>query len=397
MKNDYIIFLIICILFSGCNSHTKHVAEDAMEFHTIDFEKSFETEKQMLISEIADTVEYLELKTPEDIIITRIYQLKQFEDNLIVISRGAVYLFCRNGQFLRQIGNIGQGPGEYPYAFDVEIDAKKKEIVVTDGMQLLFYNFDGYFLRKQKLDSEYIINMDISDSILWSGQMISSERDKYYAVAYSLNSECDTIIAHIHNPHYIEDGNPRGDHVATGEMFYHNNGFLYFKGEMFNNTIWKISGINAEPYAFINLGKYKMPLEFEPWNSSIEVFFQHCEKYWCVSSLVEDDNYFYLLSENRKQSKINSIRKYIVYDKKIKQGFAANDDNGIGITDDIHGGPPIWPLWTSDEYYINAIELYELLEKVESGEYFPSTQLKELISRIGEDSNQLIVLCRKKK
>jgi hypothetical protein len=51
----------------------------------------------------------------------------------------------------------------------------------------------------------------------------------------------------------------------------------------------------------------------------------------------------------------------------------------------------------SEDYYTNAIEAYELLEMVESGDYSPSPQLKELLSGIGDDTNQLIVLCHRKK
>ena len=69
----------------------------------------------------------------------------------------------------------------------------------------------------------------------------------------------------------------------------------------------------------------------------------------------------------------------------------------MGITDDIQGGPPIWPRWASDEYYISAIETHELREKVKTGKYNPSRQLEELLSRINADSNDLIILCRRKK
>jgi hypothetical protein len=57
---------MLCLLFAGCKEQTKH----STEFYGIDFEQSFETKRQMLLSEIVDTVEYLELKTPEDIIIS---------------------------------------------------------------------------------------------------------------------------------------------------------------------------------------------------------------------------------------------------------------------------------------------------------------------------------------
>jgi hypothetical protein len=143
------------------------------------------------------------------------------------------------------------------------------------------------------------------------------------------------------------------------------------------------------------MGKYKLPKEDEAWNSK-DNYDKNCERYWGVSSLVEDDDYFFLLAQNRRYTRIPNVR-YIVYDKKNKKGFAANDNNYMGITDDLTGGPPVWPRWNSEDYYINAIEAYELLEKVEAGDYSPSPQLKELLSRIGDNTNQLVVLCHRKK
>jgi hypothetical protein len=392
MKYGYILsFITLCFLFAGCKEQTKH----STEFYTIDFEQSFETKRQMLISEIADTIEYLELKTPEDVIITDIRNVIPFENCLIVRAKNRVYLFHRDGHFISSIGNIGQGPGEYITAYDVCIDKKRREIVVSGIEQILHYDFNGNYLRKQLVD---VINVDIgiSDTVLWLGQDLYSVNQKCQAIAFSLNGGRDTI-AYIPNPAYetVKSNNYGLRGNTTTRMFYYKNDTLYFQGAEYNNTIWRISGTDIAPHAYINMGKYKMPDEDEAWNSK-DNYDRNCEKYWGVSSLVEDDDYFFLLAQNRNYTRPPNLR-HVVYDKKTKKGFAANDKNGMGITDDITGGPPVWPRWASEDYYINAIEAYELQEKVEAGDYSPSPQLEELLSRIGEDTNQLIVLCHKKK
>jgi len=70
--------------------------------------------------------------------------------------------------------------------------------------------------------------------------------------------------------------------------------------------------------------------------------------------------------------------------------------SGVGLIDDILGGPTIWPRWISEDYYFNAIEAYQLLEIINAGEYEPATLLKDLLSGINEDTNQLLIMCRKK-
>ena len=72
--------------------------------------------------------------------------------------------------------------------------------------------------------------------------------------------------------------------------------------------------------------------------------------------------------------------------------------NGTGLTDDILGGPPLWPRWASEDYYFNAIEASELLAIIDAGGYSPAAPLKDLLSTIDEEkTNQLLIWCKKKK
>jgi hypothetical protein len=394
MKRCYILsFITICILLSGCKKQT----DRNTDVHVIDFEQCFDTERQMFLSEIADSIEYIELKTPDDVVITRIWDVKQIDDYLIIQARLDVYLFHKNGQFIRQVGSRGQGPGEYIVPCNIEIDHKKKEIVISDTQKLLFYDFDGNFLRSKKWkDITYI---GLSDSILWTGE-ITTNLQKYKAVAVSLQDPGDTLAC-ILNPLYGTGTIINSDNNMTVRanytIFYHKNDSLYFKGDVSNDTIRKLSGVYAEPYTFINMGKYKMPIEFEGWYS-YDAFIRNNEKYWGVFSLVEDDRFFFLLSESRKALKENRIFKYITYDKKQGKGFSVKDDKGIGITDDILGGPPVWPRWLSDEYYMNMITAEDLLEQIKAGQFTRSLPLtEEQLSRINGESNDLIILCHRKK
>ena len=401
MRHEYFLFFITtCFIFAGCNSQSGKNVNESSEIYTIDFEQGFDTEQQMFISEIADNVEYIELKTPDDIVITRIWNIIQVDEYLIINARYNNYLFHKNGQFIRQIGARGQGPGEYSISASIEVDRNRKEIVIADSHQFLFYDFEGNFLRNIKKEN-FIPYIGISDTMLWIGELVSSANTKYKAVAISLQAGEDTL-AYIHNSLYgiIKSDNTLYHGHPQVNFFYHEKDLLYFKGDLSNDTIWRISGISAKPYAFIDMGKYKMPFEYEPWYSSFETYQKHYDRYWSVCSMVEGDHHFFLLANWRAYSKTGrdfGAYKNMVYDKDKKRSFAVKDKNGIGFTDDIQGGPPIWPRWASDDYYMNFTETEELLEKVSIGEYTPSQQLKELLSRIDDSSNDLIILMHRKK
>ena len=81
MKQTYFNFFITSIfMLSGCSIQSVHNLGDSSVLYTIDFVQCFDTEKQMLISEISDSIEYLELKTPEDIVIAKIRDIIQIDN-----------------------------------------------------------------------------------------------------------------------------------------------------------------------------------------------------------------------------------------------------------------------------------------------------------------------------
>ena len=140
--------------------------------------------------------------------------------------------------------------------------------------------------------------------------------------------------------------------------------------------------------------KYKLPIEYEYWYSAVD-FERSSHKYWSIDIIVEDDRYFFLKSGTRNPLKQHK-EKYIVYDKKKEKGFSAKDKNDLKITDDIMGGPNVWPLWITDKYYIYAINRDELQKQMDTGNYSPVEPLKSQLSRIGEIANQIIILCHRK-
>lgn len=71
------------------------------------------------------------------------------------------------------------------------------------------------------------------------------------------------------------------------------------------------------------------------------------------------------------------------------------DENGMKITDDILGGPNFWPRWSTDNFYITTMEWSDLEQWTKEEKHILSPTLQEQFETWGEDTNQLIVLCKK--
>lgn len=126
--------------------------------------------------------------------------------------------------------------------------------------------------------------------------------------------------------------------------FYSYNGKVYLKGKEDNDTVFLLNGAERKPHLLFDMGKYKLPVEYEPWYN-YETFLKESYRYWGISSVLEDDEYMYITSqrfsdpdgENYKHKESNF--RYILYDKSSKESFITDGPEGTRFFDDIQGGP----------------------------------------------------------
>lgn len=89
-------------------------------------------ENEIKLSEIAYEISYIPLDN--------IYPLGPIHNNFIflensiyfTVSYTGILEFSRNGKFIRKIGNIGRGPGEYSSYIHFGVDEEKGLIYVLD-------------------------------------------------------------------------------------------------------------------------------------------------------------------------------------------------------------------------------------------------------------------------
>lgn len=390
----------ISVLFCGCHSpHTAKPIKEGLPY-IVDLEQCMETERAMKISDIADTVEYIELKTPKNLPITCVWDIIPVDDYWIIHTRDGVYKFTNKGEYLKTIGRRGQGPGEYETVFNIDVDPLKKEIVINLWAQLLYYNLEGDYLRTEA-KKRRLHNIGVSNSILWGSEMLINT-DEYMACAVDSNQN---VIAFISNPFYgikSQDGGAGFSSAKRLKVFYRYKDTLYLKGRTSNDTIYQLVGARHKPYVAFNMGKYKLPLEYEAWYN-YEAAEKNGSRYWGIPSVAEDDRFLFLYTQRcaavdgNKYVHNEENFRYIVYDKQKREGFVTSGKQGTRFTDDILGGPAIWPYWVIGDYYMNVIEWDELSEEIKKGNYKLAPAFEKQLAGYGYDTNPLVVMCRRKK
>ena len=194
MKNYYIFYLLCFLLFS-CN---KAKQSDLLEI-PVDIDKN----DSIPLSEIAEEITAIRLELTDKSLINpnKILRIFITEEEVIIIEWTKILVFNKDGKFIRSIGSLGQGPGEYINISGAAIDLKNKRLFILSYPNFLIYDLYGKCL-KQSNSSELLSRLTlkndlnyINDNLFIVGDMYSPgyrETGKDVAISsivYQLNND----------------------------------------------------------------------------------------------------------------------------------------------------------------------------------------------------------------
>ena len=106
------------------------------------------------------------LETNEMCLIGTISKIRVFDQYLFILDRHVakcLFVFDKEGHFIRKIGNIGSGPGEYVSIYDFTIDRENKSVFILDNRSQRINKYEiesGRFINsirlKQNIRSNHI-------------------------------------------------------------------------------------------------------------------------------------------------------------------------------------------------------------------------------------------------
>jgi hypothetical protein len=101
------------------------------------------------LADIVDSVTYIPLETTNESLLDRIVEVFFVDDTVLVRVNSRVFLFDKNGKYLRKISRQGRGPGEYLDLSQMMFDEVGRRIIILDGYadRLLYYDMEGRFVK----------------------------------------------------------------------------------------------------------------------------------------------------------------------------------------------------------------------------------------------------------
>lgn len=120
-----------------------------------------------------------------------IYFLKQFTR-----KGNNIFKFDKNGRYVTSFGSKGQGPGEFQYAYHLEIN-NQDNIVVTDQLKfrLIIFRNDGTLNREITLDNQVFYVTPLQNgSFLSFAYIRESTREEYFKFSLRMhNSQFEVV------------------------------------------------------------------------------------------------------------------------------------------------------------------------------------------------------------
>ena len=358
----------------------------------VPFETGIETEREILLSEIADSIRYIPLETNNKCLIrglkgTNIIQTKEY---FFLPWLDKLFQYTKDGKFIRTLGRKGGGPGEFNWIMQIDVDEEKGLVymLTTTGKINIYSMETGKFIRAMKVPnievSEFAM-LRVQDTIAATFKRNNNGRRKVRI--YFSNLIGDTL--QIFNRWDLFELNSQYRWMISSDidryMFHYENHTCY--KEYYNDTLFTVTPEAIEPRYKFQMGKYSLPMEcrFEYLDGNGKRFQEMAAPYIQYSA-IETDSYIFMPYSNWAGEKARE-RQMAIYDKKAKNCFKVATGH---IKYDLTPGLPLRPITALDSHTL--LYVWEAPELIEKAEETPSILQIEQLKGLKEDDNPVMML-----
>ena len=395
MNNKFIMFIVFLFLISCSTQYAQNKLPLDGDYYIIDLDKK--KEPAIYLSSLFKNVRTIILETNDDCIIGGIDDIQVFDGYIYILDQRKtkrLFVFDMEGRFIRSIGSVGAGPGEYIEIRDFTFDKKNNIIFLCDHSNRIHkYKLDGTYMHtiKMQLPNTDAERIQFYDGNLYISSIIWENATSSYMLQEIDPSDGRIISRSI--PIEYNKGWKHRFHDQYSRLFMSraNNPPRYNK--MFMNYIVSI-GKEIAPYIELKSrhltteedmenfeGKDRGPLNFLNLSNSSKIFNVRC--------FVENDDFILfrigasssfsaLLNKKTKETKLaNNLYNDLIYKKDEPLGL------GRFMFSDARGAYDL--LYTQIHYILN-----EFQRSIKNNEIVPDLDKLDQLKKLNEDSNPVI-------
>lgn len=264
MKSTHILFCFLFILFFSCGNES----EDQQDSFTI-ISVDPSANDQLSIDDIAEEVDAVKLEETDESLISYVAKVQRTDDYIFVLdlSLKKVLQFDLEGNYIKSIGKVGDGPEEIPMITSFLVDKESSYIYIAGQSKIVVYDFEGGFVRSISgfILPNYIYMRDGSLEIFRTETRKQREGNGVVKVPTRLTvnpisgevldslelaeiSLKDNIMFMVMDVNYYSQS-------SNDDYFFLS---VYFQEAVFRDTLYKTSGPNLIPSAKLDFGEEAM-------------------------------------------------------------------------------------------------------------------------------------------
>lgn len=409
MKKN-ILLLIISFLLYSCSK----TDEDTNTIPVIDIEEGLSDFSQHILNEYATDIRYIRLENTPNSLINRNISKIHLENNKIFIHDSDPFLKvfdATNGKYLYNVGKKGQGPGELPFLYGVDINVKENCILLTWSKFCYKYDTNGNYIEQifrpglpwaDSTNETIYQNISMLDDSIFSGGVVTYGD---HQIAAAVVFDMDTSILNVLNSYrdYIQHPTIKVfSPFGQSGIFYRVFDEVHFFRSL-SDTVYKYNPKEKHlvPSFCFNYGKHQSNFNFNPDTENPDIIKVQniCENNECVFIEFHTEKY----SPEPFEDEIDmegQIFKFInnniygIYNKKTqKLHFLLQPIPGfMGLKNNIDNGLPFWPVNISSNNelisYCHAFQFKERIGKLPN----PDKKLVEMANQMDDDDNPVIII-----
>jgi hypothetical protein len=360
------------------------------------------------LSSIADSIEYVKLETNENSLIGQGRFAHLSDGRIFVETGGRVLMFDRQGNFIKDLFDVGQGPGE-SFARCCALDYKNERFLIYNNFRnaIEVYDFDCNHIRSIKDQSTSLVhtrNISVFNNfIILNNENIVPDFFSAYNLERNVIHIDSADYSHL-NTYLEKPKKPICMHDAYCVSFQ-NQDTTFLVKEMFCDTLFSTGDFRVFfPKYIFQLGDKKANHEKSIKIRSLEVptdphFEDGLYRIW---SFLEVNNFLFLnvCTPHRDGSSLE--RHLCLYDLHSKKVKMYNSETFIN---DIDGGVDFNPFgFRIKNHQVYQDKIYTLVDPTElkdalsKNKVYSSTQqrkkLEELTGSLLDDDNPILMIVK---
>ena len=343
------------------------------------------------ISNVSNDITYIPL---EDSIPIKFINRVHYDDSLLFChaSPEGILMFNSQGRFIRRIGRIGRGPGEYLNGINFTVD-KERDYLYVNNQSILKYSYDGRYWGKIAPKIEVPLGrISYANNYIVSSYHMETSPNKTPYQWLVIDTLGNIVSEKDNNSFFFDKVAP----TFVGDLTYSFGNKIHYWNH-YNDTIFGI-----EPQG----QKSKYILSKEDFKLTTDVMsnfkgFDATKDYIIIKRILESKPFILVMYDLHKS------RRIVLYDKSSKASYELKGGDGIqsSFINDIDGGLNFVPFKIlNDSIMIASIDAYQLKTHIASVAFknskplYPEKkkELEKLANSLDENDNPVLMLVKLK-